>query len=143
MNAMRAIDRARHLSARDWALTFSCLAPTLIATCAIRVVRVAELLKIATRPVRGKRISHLDVTDRITAVARIARYVPGVTCLAESLALAWILRGRGIDARVRMGVNRGEELTAHAWIEADGVALTSARQRVPLPLTRNQEIKRP
>ena len=136
MNAMRVFDRARHLSARDWAVTLSCLAPTLIAACAIRVVRVAALLEMAARPQRGTRLTDLELTDRIAAVARIARYAPGVTCLAESLALVWMLRGRGVDAAVRIGVNPGEGLTAHAWVEADGLPVTSPRGTRPLPADR-------
>ena len=136
MKAMRVFDRARHLSAREWALTLSSLAPTLIAACALRIVRVAALLRMAARPVRGTRISNPELTDRIAAVARIARYAPGVSCLAESLALVWMLRGRGVDARVRIGVNSGAGLTAHAWVEADGLPVTSPRGARPLPADR-------
>lgn len=56
-----------------------------------------------------------------------ARYHPLRTrCLHRSLALKWMLAGRGIDADLRIGVRReGEELAAHAWLERDGVRLGS------------------
>ncbi len=55
-------------------------------------------------------------------VTRVARRVPGATCLTQALAtqvlLAW--HGHG-GATVRLGVRReGDALLAHAWLEHRG-----------------------
>jgi hypothetical protein len=50
----------------------------------------------------------------------IARY----TCLEESLTLWYLLRERGIAARVRIGVRKENgKFEAHAWVEYGGEAL--------------------
>lgn len=47
-------------------------------------------------------------------------------CLHRSLAAKWILAVRGIDAELRIGVRReSDELSAHAWLERDGLRLGS------------------
>jgi hypothetical protein len=57
-----------------------------------------------------------------------ARSLPLVSnCLDRSLALCWLLRRRGIAARLRIGARKdGAQLKAHAWVESDGVALGDA-----------------
>lgn len=44
------------------------------------------------------------------------------TCLTRSLLLGWLLRRRGVESQLRIGVrlNQGA-LDAHAWVECDGV----------------------
>lgn len=51
------------------------------------------------------------------------------TCLARSLVLARLLRSRGLQAELRVGVkapSAGSLLDAHAWVEHGGVALGEA-----------------
>src|SRR5207302_7240179 len=54
------------------------------------------------------------------AASRVARYVPGVTCLTQALT-AWVLLSRrGVCSSIRFGVapdGRGR-IAAHAWVEA-------------------------
>lgn len=46
------------------------------------------------------------------------------TCLRQSLLLYGILRRRGLDPEIRLGVSRGDErLHAHAWVELAGYEL--------------------
>jgi hypothetical protein len=53
----------------------------------------------------------------------MARYVGG-NCLARSLVLWWLLKRRGIDSQIRLGVRKENAiLLAHAWIELDQVVL--------------------
>ncbi|MCS6812489.1 MAG: lasso peptide biosynthesis B2 protein [Cyanobacteria bacterium] len=65
-------------------------------------------------------------------VYTIARLVQAATthgfwkanCLQRSLVLWWLLRRRGIMADLRIGVARdARQLTAHAWVEHDGVVV--------------------
>ena len=47
-----------------------------------------------------------------------------ISCLPRSLTLWWILRQRGMDSEIRIGVRRqGELLEAHAWVEYQEVPL--------------------
>jgi len=55
-------------------------------------------------------------------VYRAARYLPfEVTCLQRSVALCWWLRVRGINADLRLGVQKAaaRRIQAHAWVEVD------------------------
>ena len=46
------------------------------------------------------------------------------TCLPRSLALWWLLRRRGIDSYVCIGVRKEvDRIEAHAWVELQGCAL--------------------
>ena len=65
-----------------------------------------------------------QITRFLVAVERAGRYVPGGTCLTQSLALARMLRRRGIAAEVRVGVRTDDGFHAHAWVEVNGVAIT-------------------
>lgn len=92
----------------------------------LRVAGVQRVLRYAARPVTGSAIGDHEIGDRIAAIERAGRYVPGATCLATSLALAWILRGRGVPAEIRVGVKTVDGFSAHAWVENEGKALTPA-----------------
>jgi len=51
------------------------------------------------------------------------------TCLEESLVLWYLLRGHGIEARLRIGVRKiGDKFEAHAWVEYGGEALNQPEQ---------------
>jgi len=67
------------------------------------------------------------IGDVVTAVDRAGRYVPGGTCLPQSVALAWLLRRRGVDASVCIGTRKDYgRFEAHAWVEVAGVAINHA-----------------
>ena len=93
-----------------------------VAVVAIRTLGVERTLRLASRPVRGTVTTVIG--DVVTAVDRAGRYVPGGTCLPKSLALAWMLRRRGVAAAVRIGVKKDGRFEAHAWVECGGVAVT-------------------
>ena len=49
-------------------------------------------------------------------------------CLPRSLALCALLHRDGIDAQLRIGVDKqGEDFSAHAWVEAAGLILDDFR----------------
>lgn len=60
--------------------------------------------------------------QRGKALKRCSRLVPGAHCLARALALRWWMRSQGLDARMVIGVRRGEqdEMLSHAWVEFNG-----------------------
>ena len=53
-------------------------------------------------------------------------------CLQRSTVLWWLLRRRGVETDLRIGVRRrpgstgGESLLFHAWVEHDGLVLNDA-----------------
>ena len=51
-----------------------------------------------------------------------------VACLQSSLALRALYRQRGIPARLVVGVRMvNGELTSHAWVDVDGIAIDDSR----------------
>jgi hypothetical protein len=67
-----------------------------------------------------------NAADSVPSTARMVRIAATrglwkASCLPRSLVLAYLLRRRRIDARVRIGVRRQNgNLEAHAWVEVDG-----------------------
>lgn len=63
-----------------------------------------------------------DPGDLVWAVRAAAPRVPWrAKCIEQGLALQWLLRRRGVPARLHYGVGRGdaEALTAHVWVSLD------------------------
>ena len=57
-------------------------------------------------------------------IHRLGRRLRGSRCLDQSLALTSILRQRGHAATLVIGAERGGAgVSAHAWVELDGLAL--------------------
>jgi hypothetical protein len=56
-------------------------------------------------------------------VNAVARHSPlPAACLTRSLVAEWLLRRRGHDAQLRIGVQRTSDgIAAHAWVESEGV----------------------
>jgi len=54
-----------------------------------------------------------------------ARHVPfPATCLTRSLLLCWLLRRKGVEAQLRIGVRLTHgDLEAHAWVEHAGTPI--------------------
>jgi hypothetical protein len=63
-----------------------------------------------------------SVSEVIWAVGAAGRRITGTTCLIEALAADTMLRRRGHQPLLRIGVRQGEHslLDAHAWVECDG-----------------------
>ena len=77
---------------------------------------------VSSRP--SRRTSHSP--DRIgELVTKVGHYMPWKpNCLERSITLAWLLRRRGHEASLRIGVQQiPGDLLFHAWIELNGVVL--------------------
>lgn len=75
------------------------------------------------------RASAEDIAAWRLAVARVTRYswVPG-NCLSRSLALLYVLRARGCDAELHLGVSRPDgTFAAHAWVTHEGIVLNDTQ----------------
>lgn len=64
----------------------------------------------------------LRTGELVNIASRYTVFPP--TCLIRSLLLEWMLRRRGVDAEMRIGVClAGRALDAHAWVEHAGVPI--------------------
>jgi hypothetical protein len=98
----------------------------LVLGAAKRVLGVQRIVKLL--PQRPARDSASERRRAATTLARevdrVAAVMPGSPrCLTRSLTLLAALRWRGIPAVLHVGVARSRTFGAHAWVEADGVAL--------------------
>ena len=82
----------------------------------------------ATRRVR-QWMSADAVRVSVVSVNRVKRHsLFGGNCLSQSLALAWMMRRRGVTPTLRLGVSLTESrLDAHAWIEFEGRVLNDTQ----------------
>lgn len=55
------------------------------------------------------------------SVKHCSKYIPSATCLTQALATQTILRLRGQESSLRLGVDKDQtdKLIAHAWLEVD------------------------
>lgn len=67
--------------------------------------------------------AYADRSAQLTATAAL-HCLPSGSCLPQSLALCWLLRKKGLDAHIRIGVKpQTGPLMAHAWVEYQAMAL--------------------
>lgn len=96
------------------------------------------LVRLALRTVRYTRVTKLlhtyipvssrpgsTVTATTWAAGAAARRIGGATCLAQALVAHTMLRRRGHDALLRIGVRRDGDacFEAHAWVECNGTVV--------------------
>src|ERR671923_1529389 len=87
------------------------------------VLRVLPLERCLTSP-RGRNRCPLPPERIARLVAIAARRPPKACCLPVAIVTAWLLARQGTPATLRIGVaRRAARLTAHAWLECDGVPL--------------------
>ncbi len=121
MSRSNLISRWARLGRRRQALLAEALAAVAVASAAIRLrafkraIRMGSL-RLADPPAEA------DITNDVRwAVEAAARNVPWrAMCIQQGLALQWMLRRRGIDARLHYGIAKDEigELQAHVWVAA-------------------------
>jgi hypothetical protein len=113
------------------------------------IVRITDLpraarwlgtrLEFSERPPGGE-LHALDIDPAkrrsLVMLGRVARhwpFGPRGACLRLSLAAATVLRSRAPTLRLAIGPSPSIEVTAHAWLEVDGIAVTDpGRGYVPL-----------
>ena len=121
---MGAIDRWRRLTRADKRLVVRAAFAVAAMSLGVRTLGLKRVLR-AAEGAEKKAAGGADYTDVVHAVERAGRYVPGGSCLTQSLALAWLLRKHGVRAETRIGVTSDNGFLAHAWVEVDGVPITS------------------
>lgn len=125
---MNDLARLRRLSASElMELSFAVLIVPMVALAlrlvSLRVIRrviaatSAHSITTSVSPERATRIAKL-----VSAAAR--RSPVESTCMARALTLHWLLRLRGMESSLRIGVRKGgENLEAHLWVEHGGFPL--------------------
>ena len=100
------------------------LAEATLALLAVKLgIRVAGVRRCvaflgSNRPRRDNRPDHEDLT-RIGLAVRRAGAPFRLNCLPQSLAVAWMLRRRGVAAELRFGAKLDAgALEGHAWVAA-------------------------
>ena len=121
--------RWRALPASDRRLVLALLALLPATAAAIRLLGVGRVCGFLSRHPPIETDAQPADTQQARALARLvdaaARRVPGrPSCLPRSITLWWLLRRRGIDSALRIGVRTVDgRLHAHAWVELDGLVL--------------------
>ena len=123
--------------AADYVTMAESVALAVTIECGLRFMSVSSLLALLERVQPGacsRSAGPSHSLDRFAAAAY--RLLPiRATCLRESLVLYGLLRRHGAAPRLCVGVRKdGVTMTAHAWVECDGVA-TSGEERSFLELT--------
>ena len=100
--------------------------------------RTASWLSRTIRPSATHPSSSVELqqAERLAQLAAIAgrRGLFAARCLSQGLLVRTLLRQRGLDAVLQVGVRKdGGELDAHAWVELDGHTLAQEPLR-HLPL---------
>ncbi|MEQ5787982.1 lasso peptide biosynthesis B2 protein [Erythrobacter sp. NFXS35] len=75
-------------------------------------------------------------------IERLARFVPGATCLTQALALQFVLARTGHASLLQIGVRKGadEAFSAHAWVTCNDRVVLGQRGTQLADFTRIAEL---
>jgi hypothetical protein len=124
--------RWRGLPPADRGLLVGVLAFLPAVAAALRVLGLRRVCRILSRAAATGPCDRPEDAGAAQAVGRLVdiaarRGVGRPTCLARSVTLWWLLRRRGIDSTLRIGVRTVEgRMEAHAWVEHAGLVLNEA-----------------
>jgi hypothetical protein len=121
-SAAERISRLVRLTARERALLVRAWWQLLLVDVALRVVPLTWMLPRGAAAIRRTSVP----PERVAWLLDVARrYSPArASCLIDSIVLVRLLRAEGLDARLNVGVARGDgTLRAHAWVEYRGQIL--------------------
>ena len=124
------ISRWARLSRRRKALLVEGLMAVVATSAATRFGAFKRAIRMGAVPLTGPSASGDVTQDVLWAVETAARVAPWrAMCIQKGLAVQWMLRRRGVDARLHYGIARDEigELQAHVWVvAADSVVMGAA-----------------
>lgn len=129
----RAWQRWRELSVKERLILLEALFLLPLAGILLRLFRYQKVLHGLQRmtPLR-RRPSAEETAERMKRMGKLVniaawRGAYRATCLRRSLVLWWMLRRRGMDSRIRVGVrNDGGEFASHAWVEWEEQVINDA-----------------
>ncbi len=112
---MRHLLRVLRVSPARRALLLRCLLEVVIVRIMLTVVGYKNIPQ--ARPV-DRAAARRTPKEVASAVARVARFVPGASCLTQAVAARKILALNGHTSLIRIGVKPDERrrFLAHAWV---------------------------
>ena len=123
---MNSLKKLAALSFQEWLLLFQALLILPPVTLSLKLIGLKKTQALLTRFSPKPTSNPLTILQAPTE-ARMVNAIAfrlGIACLGRSVALWWILRLRGIDSQVCLGVNKEQdEFHAHAWVEHEGNVL--------------------
>ena len=130
MSKRSLISRWARIGRQRQALLIEALLALTAASAAIRLRAFNRAIRMGSLALTDPPAAR-DITEDVRwAVETAARNVPWrAMCIQQGLALQWMLRRRGVDARLHYGIARDEigELQAHVWVAAgDAVVIGGA-----------------
>ncbi len=88
------------------------------------IMSFAQITKFVSRQkVQSGQAHPLSLTRLAEIIQNAGTRVPS-TCLSRSLAGAVVLARFGYHSQIQIGVSTEADFQAHAWLEADGTAIT-------------------
>jgi transglutaminase superfamily protein len=121
MKASNLFERWNRLSSSRRRLLVEAFVALGAASAAVWLMPFKRAVRLGSRPLAAKETGRFTA-DASWAVETAARYVPWrAVCFQKGIALQWMLRRRGVDARLHYGVGRDEagDLKAHVWVGAN------------------------
>ena len=129
MARVASLRRFARLGWRRQLLAFEAVAALAVAASAIAMLPFRKAVALGSTPLRGD--GRAGVEALCWSVKAVSTRVPWrAMCFERGLALQWMLRRRGHDAKLVYGARLGEEaeLDAHVWVTLDGRILIGGEQ---------------
>ena len=143
-----SVDTARRRRRHPWARLLPAAAWMLFSLpleLGLRVLGYRRVIALIDRctPARRRRASTVQLAraaalaDGIAAAAGLFTFGPG-PCLRQSILLYAALRLKGLAPVLKIGASKlRRQLSAHAWVELDGVELLASNGHLPFPPARS------
>ena len=109
------------------ALVWLCWARLLLVTVPFRWVARGLGRRMAESPASMAESDRMIVQRISWAVQAVSLHAPlGFVCLPQAMAAKWMLRRRGLESTLYLGLRAGERatLSAHAWLRSGDRILT-------------------
>ncbi|WP_296718916.1 lasso peptide biosynthesis B2 protein [Erythrobacter sp.] len=116
-SARRPAVHSRFRGLRAAAFDARCLAMLAVMRIALSTIGYAAIRRRMPRP-GGRPDSHFWARQVARRIERLARFVPGASCLTQALTLQFVLARRGHASRLQIGVRKRFDgaFSAHAWV---------------------------
>lgn len=142
---MSALRKFLRLSNEEKRIALFCIAAFACYPILVRLVGTGWVSQSLELPSTTNPTPQRNVERLAHLVEHLARkFRPRPTCLVRSLVLRALLRSRGIEPQLRIGVRiNGIQLEAHCWLECDGLPINDASsvQHDFIPLARVPETR--
>ena len=130
MRSDRMVMRFARLGWHRQAMLAEALAAIAAASIAVRFLSFERAVRLGSSRLAPSRPDSGEICREARwSVLAVASRVPWrAVCFQQGLALQWMLRPRGIDARLHYGIgyDSNGDLAAHVWVEAESAIILGA-----------------